>query len=362
MADFNSHHIIFLCFFLFAALFTVLMNNILLKFSSNLGIRDHSTTIIRWSSVSKPALGGITFYIVFLIAIASFSVFFPQEMVLQNKPSLALIGTCSLAFIMGLADDAYNTKPLLKFGVQLLCGLVFILGGMYIKTSPWEPLNYALTLFWVIGIMNSINMLDNMDGITTVTSFFIALMFITGHVFSIGVSGFDLFILIGVSASLLGFLFHNWNPSKMFMGDTGSQFVGIFLAYFGIKYFWNGMDAQQEIIQAKQLTLVLIGFMLPFIDTTTVVINRLRRGQSPTVGGKDHTTHNLSYMGFKDKQVGQIFVLFSLISLVLVFVIERLIVGWSHLLTVVFWSYFFIVFLVMYRITRKYEYKQKKSA
>ena len=156
--------------------------------------------------------------------------------------------------------------------------------------------------------MNSINMLDNMDGITSITSMFIiitALFYLSIHS---EYDSFDYISLLGVLASLIAFLFYNWHPSKMFMGDSGSQFIGLFIAAIGIKYIWNSSSyGSLEIIPSKQIITVLLAFILPIIDTTCVVINRIARKQSPFVGGKDHTTHHLSYFGFNYSQIGFVY-------------------------------------------------------
>lgn len=344
--------IFILVFSVFIAL-TVFINGVLLKFVKTLGIREQSTTIIRWSPVSKPSLGGITFFLIFLLSISSFSFFFPGNIIFHDNHSLALIIICILGFLLGLGDDAYNTNPLLKLFVQTLCGVVLWLCGAGIKITPYEWLNITLTIIWVIGVMNSINMLDNMDGITASVSASIILSFILIQIVSDKIHLFDMFVLCAVLASVIGFLFHNWNPSRMFMGDTGSQFLGVFLAYYGIRYFWNGTDIQSSLIQSKQITLVLIGFMIPILDSSIVIINRLLRGQSPAVGGKDHTTHHLSYLGYSDSQVGFIFLGLSAFSTLLILVMVRLIDGWSHLYTIAFWCWFFVVFCVLFIITRK---------
>lgn len=352
---FNENHLFWVnaIFFISMVIFTIVINSILLSFSKNLGIRDKNDTVIRWSTVSKPALGGITFFIVFLITLAIFSFLFESSYNFHNKSILALVLVCTLAFTMGLADDAYNTKPLLKFSVQVACGIIMYLCDIYIKTTPYEWLNITLTILWIVGIMNSINMLDNMDGITGSVSAGIITMFILCIIATDTPQSFDFLVLTGVLAALIGFLFHNWFPSKLFMGDTGSQFLGMFLAFYGIKYFWNGTDHFGNVIQAKQLTLVLIGFLLPFCDTTIVVINRLMKGKSPFIGGKDHTTHHLSFLGLSDSQVAFIFIGLNLISLLIVASIMRIIDGWSHLLTILFWAYFLLVFCTLFWITHK---------
>lgn len=339
-------------YFIFITTFTVIINSILLKFSRTLGIREQEQTIIRWSPVSKPALGGITFFLAFLITLASYSIFFHNDFNFHNKSFLGMIAAATIAFMMGLADDAYNTKPVLKFTVQLLCGVIMIASGNYIQTTPYELLNFALTIIWVVGIMNSVNMLDNMDAITTSVSAAIIVMFLACISINGDIQNLDFLILIGILSGLIGFLFHNWHPSKMFMGDTGSQFLGVILAFYGIKYLWNASDYFGEVIQAKQICLVLIAFSLPLIDTSIVFINRIGRKSSPFIGGKDHTTHHLSYLGLSDSQVAFIYIGLSIISLFCVIVIQRIIDGWSHLLTFIFWSWFFVVFSSLFYITR----------
>lgn len=343
--------------FIFTLVFSILFNTILLRFASTLGIRENMTTISRWSSSQKPALGGITFFISFLISVSFHSIFFNSYIsIFNNLQALGVIATVSIAFLMGLADDAYNTKPFLKFSVQGICSVILILTNNYINISPNDYFNYVLTFIWVVGIMNSINMLDNMDGITASVSItIIASVFVS---LKIGneLSLFDSLILIGVMGSLCGFLFHNWNPSRMFMGDTGSQFLGMFLAYFGIKYLWNSTDFNGEHIPAKQLSTVLVAFILPIVDTTFVTISRILKKKSPFVGGKDHTTHHLSYLGLSDSQVAFLFVGLGGFSVFLVLIINRFIVAWTHVFTLVFFLYFILLLLIVFII--KHNVKQ----
>ena len=102
-------------------------------------------------------------------------------------------------------------------------------------------------------IMNSINMLDNMDGITTITSLFIILPCIFYISIHQNFENFDYIALLGVLASLIAFLFYNLNPSRMFMGDSGSQFLGLFIAAIGIKYLWNSTSFNGDDVVSKQI-------------------------------------------------------------------------------------------------------------
>ena len=345
----DSLPIFYILFFLLLVFFTVLINKILLKFSTNMGVRNED--IVRWTTTVKPALGGISFYIMFLLASAGFLAYFPLGTSYRLELFIFLV-VCTMGFMMGLADDAYNTKPGLKFLVQFGCGFLFILSDNYIKTTPNEWLNYTLTILWVVGLMNSVNMLDNMDGITTVTSLgtivgALALMAING------VAGtFWFAVSLGVAASLIGFLYHNWHPSVMYMGDSGSQFMGVFLAWIGIKVFWNGLDAFGEPIQAKQIIMAALMFLGPISDTTAVTINRLLRGQSPFVGGRDHTTHSLVYNGLAQRHVAFVYLAIPLVSALICVFFVNFTAEWSVLYTVICAVYFFAVLGGLYYVTK----------
>jgi UDP-GlcNAc:undecaprenyl-phosphate GlcNAc-1-phosphate transferase len=218
-----------------------------------------------------------------------------------------------------------------------------ILTGVYIELFQDIYLNYLITLFWVVGIMNSINMLDNMDAITTIVSINIALGSIVLITAQSDFENMHLFVLVGVLSSLFAFLYYNWHPSKMYMGDTGSQFLGVFLAYMGITYFWNDAYQTGVVIPSKQVITALLAFILPIIDTTVVVVKRISRRQSPFVGGKDHTTHCLAYIGLNDRTVASVFAVISFVSLCLIYFINIYVKEWSHVYTAAFSSYFLIM-------------------
>lgn len=314
--------IFYIIFFLVSFAFSFLINALFLRFSTTLGIRDKKETIIRWASTSKPALGGISFFIVFLISLTTYSIFFKSQEILFNKTIAALLGTVTIAFMMGLADDAYNTRPFLKLFVQILCGVILCYSGIIITLLPNMPLNYLITIVWTVGIMNSINLLDNMDAIATIVSIFIfvsaaVLIFISGTLNNI-----HFLILIGLIASLCGFLIFNWHPSKLYMGDTGSQVIGVLLASIGIIYFWNGSTSLNTAYSPfRQIAIVATVFILPIADTTIVVLNRLLKKKSPFIGGKDHTTHNLFYKGITEKRIALIFGTIGFISLLITYYI-----------------------------------------
>lgn len=352
---------VYAVFLVCAVLFSFLINGLFLKFSRTLGVKNQDETMVRWSSTSKPAVGGISFYILFLFSIACYSILFEAVTYINDIVRfLGVMAACSLGFVVGLADDAYNTRPFLKFFAQFSSAIILIATGTSINISGITAIDYSLTILWVVGLMNSINMLDNMDGITTSVSISVILA-VLYMLISKGEALSVYFItLLGVLAGLLGFLYYNWNPSKIYMGDTGSQFLGVFLAAIGILYLWNGHAEIDFRIQTKQFVVALLVFIVPIIDTTTVTINRLLKGQSPFVGGKDHTTHHLSYLGLSDRQVALSFFGLSFLSVIFLVIIDQFIAeNWDYWHFGIFMAYFLGLFSFLYGITRVNKHKEK---
>jgi UDP-GlcNAc:undecaprenyl-phosphate GlcNAc-1-phosphate transferase len=284
-------------------IFSFLINGLFLRFTHSLGMRNIESGEIRWSSTSKPAFGGISFFIVFLFSVAAYNIFFVSRNMIMSKTVFGILASASLGFIIGLADDSYNTKPLLKFLGQLCCGLILIYSNVVIGLFHNSMLNNLLTLFWVVGIMNSINMLDNMDAITSSVSALILLGVLMVLKITAGNEPLLTFITIGTMGAIIGFLFYNWYPSKMYMGDTGSQFLGALLSALGIICFWNTPFEFILHHPTKKILITIIIFIVPICDTTAVTINRILAGNSPFKGGKDHTTHHLSYLGLSERMV-----------------------------------------------------------
>ena len=363
MSNFEYTFLVYAEFFVCITLFGLVINTILLKFSKTFGIREKDNTMVRWTTVAKPALGGITFFMSFLVSTACFGILFDHNELFKNGEIISVIGALCLAFIMGLADDAYDTKPWLKFFIQITCGLILIFGSLktgnenhIISLFENDFLNYIITVLWVIGIMNSVNMLDNMDGITTVTSIFIFLTALIFLAFQNEYEHYDFMIILGITAGLLSFLFYNWTPAKIYMGDSGSQFIGLLLAIVGIKYFWNSTAFEtHELISSRQIIIVLLIFILPISDTTSVFINRIARKQSPFIGGKDHTTHHLSFLGFNNTQIIFIFSGIAFLSSLIAIALYRFGDNWSLIKFILYSIYILAVFFTLYITTQQHK-------
>lgn len=347
-------------FFVSGVLIAYICNKLLLNFSRTLGIRNKNNVVIRWSAESKPSLGGVSFFVVFIFASMTYAVVFSSSDVFDNLKYVGFLLAGSMAFGMGLADDAYDTKPLFKLGIQIACGLILGLTGTYINIFDSYAMNVILTVVWVIILMNSLNMLDNMDGITGTTVFFILITCLATNWM---LRGFNVdvytIILLAMLGGVSGFLSMNIHPSKLFMGDAGSQFIALFVSFYSIDYLWNS-SVTLELPSILGALAVLVAFSPAAADTLTVVINRLKKGQSPMVGGKDHTTHHLVYAGMNDRQVWYVFVAIGFFATILSILMIYLMKNGMLFTAGIIGVYFLIVFYFLYRNTIKYPEPKKK--
>lgn len=334
-----------------------LLNKLFLKRLTLSIFKKKDASLSRWESKSKPVFGGLVFFIMFLLALAVFLIFFEIE---DTNLSILQIFSITLviiiSFVMGLIDDFKNTKPYFKFILQFLSAAILIYSGIYIKIfSPEEYnyINYILTFLWLVGIMNSFNMLDNMDGITASISATILLNLIINFViFNTFEDKLILILIIFIFIALIAFLFFNWHPSKMYMGDNGSQFLGAFLAIIAILCFWNIKQYSINFNQTKSFLVIALAFIVPLIDTTTVTINRLLKGKSPFQGGRDHTTHHLVYLGLNERKTAILLIIISLLGNALATFIINFITKWQTSHIVFFTIYFIVYFTILYSITK----------
>lgn len=333
----------------------ILTNSLVINFAKTLGIRNRNDVTVRWSNESKPSLGGISLFFVFLVSGFAFALFFSDELTSIQTEFIGLLVATSLAFAMGISDDAYDTKPILKLAVQLLCGLILAFSENRIELFSSDQMNILLTTVWVVTLMNSLNMLDNMDGITGTVTLFVLVACLAVFWLSNGVY-LTVWALLMVSSigALIAFLRFNVNPSKMFMGDGGSQFIGVLVAFFTIKVlFSSDLVVGGSILLGPALALTMLAPAAA--DTLAVVINRLKKGQSPMVGGKDHTTHHLVYSGKTDKQVWYLFLFLSIFSCGITIFVYQLASSSPYAAILVAFFYFLSLFGFLYRNTIKYK-------
>jgi UDP-GlcNAc:undecaprenyl-phosphate GlcNAc-1-phosphate transferase len=253
----------------------------------------------RWHRQPTPTLGGIAIFAAFWGALLVSCVVSGS----YSASYLSLLIGVGLAFIVGLIDDIHPLSPPVKLAGQILAAtIVIFFGNQTIKFFPWPIANILLTYLWLIGITNSINLLDNIDGLATGVSIIAAGLL--GIFLWKDQNFFLLQVDLALIGALLGFLVFNFPPAKIFMGDSGSLFIGFLLSSLAVY-----RRSQASSVFAVLGVPILI-FLLPILDTTLVTFTRLLRGQSPTQGGTDHTSHRLVSFGLSEYQT--LFVLYTI--------------------------------------------------
>ena len=343
----------------FSIYFSVLIGKFLIKKSDIFKFSKSNQDGIRFSSQTKPIYGGVIFFVIFVLSVIFSLMIGSDDETVSQLFTFLLVGT--IGFFIGLADDLLSPSPFFKFFGQVLVASILVFLGVTTQVSSNEIINAAVTFVWVIGIMNSINLLDNMDAISgsITTLVLIAVMAILLMSESIN---FPIVILLGgIIGSLLGFMKFNWNPSKMYMGDNGSQFLGAILAVVGIVFFWNNTTPVMDISMQKSFWATVLAFLIPIIDTTTVFVNRIAKGQSPFVGGSDHTTHHLFYLGLSVKQVALFLDFLTIVSLALSVYIIKFVEEWTLTHTLIFGGYSIVLFAIIYSTTKISKPKEENA-
>lgn len=276
----------------------------------------------RWHNRPTAMLGGAA---IFLATAGAFVLFVPM-----TRTSLIIFGGSTLLFLVGLVDDILNIRPYQKLIGQLIGAGVVIAFGLKLPITGYEIVDIWITVFWLIGITNAINLLDNMDGlaagIATIGAVSLGLNFA-------GNGQTDDLLLIAVFiGALLGFLVFNFNPASIFMGDCGSMFVGFLL---GSTVMLNQTGGKSRGLLPILAVPVLILFV-PIFDTTFVTILRKLWGRKASQGGRDHTSHRLVALGLSERAAVLMLYSFAIGAGALSLVVSRLEVTQSLALISIF--------------------------
>ncbi|GMW03659.1 MAG: undecaprenyl-phosphate alpha-N-acetylglucosaminyl 1-phosphate transferase [Candidatus Hydrogenedentota bacterium] len=209
---------------------------------------------------------------------------------------LFLGGAC--IFVLGLIDDMATLRPSMKLAGQIVSATVLVLFGIHVDFfNPYWPLNWLFTIGWVVMMTNSMNLLDNMDGLSSGVSAIAALSFFA-CVLPAGQT-FVCVLLMVFAGAVAGFLFHNFHPARIFMGDAGAMFCGYFLATVAVLGTFYRHDTTASWVA---LAAPLLALGVPIFDTLSVMYIRWRRGESIMMGDKRHFSHRLVELGMTQRQ------------------------------------------------------------
>jgi len=255
----------------------------------------------------------------------------------------SVLGPALALGLIGLWDDVKNLPPLPRFIAQSVAG-VFTASVLIITNNVGNPTGSAIfdsliTVIWVVGICNSINFFDNLDGgaagTVAISSIALAYLALSGDQYLIAA------LSTVTAGSTLGFLVWNKSPAKIYMGDAGALFLGVLLAILTVRF---------EPTAQSQLTSYLIPIFLlaiPILDTTISVSSRIRRNLSPFQGGQDHLSHRLIRAGYSRRSAALFLwglsALFAIIS-ILISQINQVNANYFALPAAILWVILFILF------------------
>ena len=262
------------------------------KIALKIGAVDRPNLERKTQSEPVPYLGGVA--IAIGITVASFAALLYSDSSAETfNRALSVLIPAILISAMGLYDDLKGLEPWPRLVAQTIAGIAVAVYLIQNETLGQafgnQIIDYVVTIIWVVGICNSINFFDNLDGGASGTVAVISI-FLFAIAFNQGQSLVSALAVVTAGATL-GFLIWNKSPAKIYMGDAGALFLGIIIAVLTIR-----LDPEVS-SQSRSLSIPLLLMAVPILDTTTVVISRLSRGISPFTGGRDHLSHRLMRKG-----------------------------------------------------------------
>jgi len=257
----------------------------------------------RWHKKPTALFGGVAIYLAFMVGTIFYYDKFPAYY-LRSFYGLFLGG--SLLFFLGLADDIIHFKPSTKLIGQIIAASCAFHFGVNFEMIPSMFINFFFTILWLVGIANAFNLLDNMDGLSCGIASIVALvLFGYSLLNNIPILGMVSICLAGGS---LGFLKYNFHPARIFMGDSGSMFLGFMIAGLAVI---GSVGHISNLVITLAVPLLILG--VPIFDTTFVTIHRRLNRRPISQGGKDHTSHHLVVLGLSEKKAVLVLYVISLI-------------------------------------------------
>ena len=257
-----------------------------IRLAHRLEVFDHPDGGRKTQARPIPKLGGLA------VALAFTAVMLAGVLVTDRLGfvlGLGVLVPALAAAVIGFMDDRSHLNPYVRLVLQAGVGLLAWLMGTRIALSGNEVVDAVLLILWMMVIINGTNLLDNSDGLAAST----VLIMSVGAAIVAAIYGQALVSLMGIAmvGVSIGYLWHNWFPAKVYMGDAGAYFLGTLVAIMAVRLKPEGVPP------AIGVLIVVLLVLLPLVDTTYVVIKRLRRGVHPFTAGRDHLSHVLQGRG-----------------------------------------------------------------
>ena len=331
-------------FFLFVVSYVLvgLLTPVMRKIALAQGVLDRPNSAHKSHKNPVPYLGGVA--IIIGVVIVSYIALISNKFTWSNFwLATSILGPAAVMGLVGLWDDLKSLNPLPRFIGQSIAGLVvaiiLILNDNIGNPTGITVLDAAITVLWIVGICNSINFFDNLDGgaagTVAITAISLTYLAITGDQYFIAA------LSIVVAGSTLGFLIWNRAPARIYMGDAGALFLGLLIATLTVRF----KPSTDNSVTSFAIPVLLLA--IPILDTTVAVFSRLRRKVSPFQGGKDHLSHRLGRAGLSRKLSAiTLWSLTGIFSFIAVLISQPNIGHELIIITVtlVFWLLLFVIF------------------
>ena len=275
-------------------LLSTLLNYLILKYSKNINLKKSNQDEKRLSTQHIPPFGGIACSLAFLIS---------TRLIGKADDNFIFIGIFAVIIsLLGVLDDIYNLRWYIKLFFQIILVFyplynlnLFLNIESFLGFDLNNNLNYLGSTLWIIIIINAVNLIDNMDGLAVVVAGSICLQiaFLANYLDQYKITDISLILF----ATIIGFFIFNFPPAKLYLGDSGSLFIGYCLGFICILFF-----------------------TIPLLDLFIVTSHRIGRGISPTTGGTDHISHRLLASNLSEVKVLTYFAIYSLLSFSLILI------------------------------------------
>ena len=303
----------------------------IIKYNKNFITKSNNQK--RLNTLNIVPLGGVAMAISFFISV---------RLLGEADSNIVSISVFALAIsILGVVDDFLNLNWKLKIIVYIpLYNLnIFINFETLIGIEFNNSLNYIVSTIWIMLIMNAINFIDNMDGFAALNSSFICLaLTVLSFVYSQNYLADISFILL---FTILAFTIFNFPPAKIYMGDSGSLFIGFIFGFISILFDWNPTG---ESYLYSSIAPVFLFFTIPLLDFSTVFVYRIKNKISPATGGTDHISHRLLNLGLSETKTLSIFFIYSFICFVLISIsaLQGSMISFSIYLFILFATFIYV--------------------
>lgn len=282
--------------FIMSAIISFVLTPIVRRIAIKTGAMDIPKDNRRVHKEPMPLIGGLAIFFAVIIVTL---IFLPL-----TREIISMIIGSAIIVMGGIIDDYKELSPKKKFLFELIAGIVLIIGGIKIDfiTNPFSKdialldlkwLSIPVTLFWIVGITNTLNFIDGLDGLSAGVAMIssLTLMIVAGKF------GYSNIIILSaaMAGACLGFLPFNFNPAKIFMGDTGALFLGFMLSAITI-------EGVMKSVATIAIVAPILILSVPIFDTTFAIFRRLLNGQSIVAADKGHLHHRLLSRGFSQRK------------------------------------------------------------